>query len=171
MSELVPFSGNGNGRHIDTDLLWKGFVAGLVGGLAGMVAKEISERVTGARPSTEASPRVRLANRVKEKVTGDDVDRENEPIVDEAIHWSFGALVGGVYGTLAEVTPRTNMAYGLTFSTALFTVAYETSLPLLNLKQDPRKESTEFQLKQLGSHWLYGVTMEFVRRQVRRWLD
>ena len=144
----------------------KGAVAGLVGGLVATGVKTLAEEVFPPRPPEAESPPVTAAKKVlgAERVEG------REDSFEEAIHWTFGTLTGGVYGALAEEVPAAGAGYGLPFGVALFTSTHGTALPLLGLEGGPFRIPVGRQANELTTHLFYGLTADLTRRAVRRLL-
>ncbi len=84
------------------------------------------------------------------------------------VHYSFGALMGGVYGGLAEYLPAVRSGFGLTFGGVLFAGADLLAVPALNLSGSPKDASAASYATPAAAHLLYGATTELVRRTVRR---
>jgi putative membrane protein len=93
-------------------------------------------------------------------------DRERE-LAGPAVHYAFGAAVGGAYGLLAELAPATAGGGGLPFGTAVWLAADEAALPALGLSPPPTEYPLSSHAHSLASHWIYGVTTDLVRRLVR----
>ena len=94
--------------------------------------------------------------------------KPGRPIVDP-IHWEFGAAVGAAYGALAEYYPAATAKEGASFGVALEALTQETPLPALSLAA--RADETMIgRAGELTSHVVYGVTTEWVRKLVRRFL-
>src|ERR1700683_85635 len=91
--------------------LFKGFLAGAIGGLVGAAAKAAGEAVYPPRTLGQIPPPAVLANRV----AGRTLTETEEEVSVQAIHWGFGALVGGVYGALAEYQPMVTGRLGANF--------------------------------------------------------
>ena len=148
----------------------KGFAAGMIGGLVGTLVKRIAEKIAPTRSVDATSAPVRLADKVKLEVVGTHLAEENEFLAQQAIYWSFGTLVGGAYGAVAERSPNTASAAGLPFGSAVWTATHRAILPLLDLAPEPRRKTVERQVNAFAGHLLYGLTVELVRRQVRKYL-
>jgi len=83
------------------------------------------------------------------------------------VHYAFGALMGGVYGALAEYSETARAGLGSGFGTALFAGADLVAVPALHLSP-PLKESPPKTLATpLAAHLVYGVTTELLRRGLR----
>ncbi len=83
------------------------------------------------------------------------------------VHYGFGALVGALYGGLAEYSSTVRMGLGTGFGTMLFAGADLVAVPALHLSP-PLKE---FPAKSLASpftaHLVYGAATEILRRALR----
>ncbi len=126
----------------------KGVVAGVIGGLAGVVAMTLAQRLFPPHKEEEA---------------------EAAQATAESIPWEFGAAVGAAYGALAEYYPAATAKEGASFGVALEALTQETPLPALSLAA--RADETMIgRAGELTAHVVYGVTTEFVRKLVRRFL-
>lgn len=83
------------------------------------------------------------------------------------VHYGFGALMGALYGGLAEYSSTVRTGLGTGFGTALFAGADLVAVPALHLSPPLR----EFPAKSLASpftaHLVYGATTELLRRAFR----
>lgn len=157
-------------RHPSSEDVLKGFVAGMIAGLVGTAAKSLAEVISPVSREVAIKPRVRAADAISEEFTGEHLDEEQEATADQLIHWTFGTLVGGVYGAVTELAPPSQAGIGLPFGTALWTMTHESMLPLLNLAPPPSRQPLQRQASELTTHLVYGATVEIVRRIVRRML-
>lgn len=169
--------------------IWKGAVAGLAGGLVGTVVKSQVEPVLqdlGERlfPPSHAEkehpgadvqghpdrmPPSKLAQEATDEA-GVTLSRDEKLEAQDAIHWAFGTAAGVAYGVLAEVADA-EVGFGLPASVALFTGTHGTTLPALGLQADVDQLPRAWWVWELGSHLVYGVTVDLVRRGVRGLLD
>src|SRR6202790_5590204 len=99
--------------------LIKGFIAGAVGGLVGAAAKAVGEAVYPPRTLGQIPPPAVLVNRMVDQP----LTEKQEEVSVRAIHWGFGALVGGVYGALAEYQPVVTKRLGANFGLTLCGIA------------------------------------------------
>ncbi len=144
--------------------LVKGFLAGAIGGLAGAAAKAAAEAVYPPRIQGQIPPPAVLANRM----AGRTLTETEEEVSVQAIHWGFGALVGGVYGTLAEYQPMVTGRMGANFGLTLCGITHASALPMMGLTEKPEDQPAREHASELVSHAIYGVTTELVRRLARR---
>jgi putative membrane protein len=137
--------------------LAKGLAAGLVAGLVGVAAKTLAERMFQHRSTKESEP------------AGDWLaKRSGLPNSSERIPWEFGAATGAAYGALAEFYPAATAKEGAAFGMALETLTHEAPLPALGISLPVGNESTRERVSGMTSHVIFGVTVEFVRRMVRK---
>jgi putative membrane protein len=139
--------------------LARGLAAGLVAGLVGVVAKTLAERMFERRTQTapeRAGDWLAKHAHAPESKSGD------------SIPWEFGAFTGAAYGALAEFYPAASAREGAAFGMALEALTHEAPLPALGISLPVGSETTRERVSGMTSHVVYGVTVEFVRRIVRR---
>jgi putative membrane protein len=144
--------------------LFKGFVAGAIGGLAGAAAKAAGEAVYPPRTQGQIPPPAVLVNRMSARP----LSEEEEEVSVRAIHWGFGALVGGVYGALAEYQPVVTGHLGATFGLTVCGITHASALPMMGLTESPENQPAREHMSELVTHAIYGVTTELVRRVTRK---
>ncbi len=169
--------------------LWKGALAGLAGGLVGTFVKSQAEPVLQTlgerlfppthrqkeRPGADVTghpdrmPPSTLAQNATD-VVGVTLSHDAKLGAQEAIHWTFGTTVGLAYGVAAEFTDA-EAGFGVPASVALFGATHGTTLPALGLQADLDELPKAWWVWEFGSHLVYGVTVEIVRRAVRAALD
>src|SRR5215469_5209776 len=139
--------------------LAKGIAAGLVAGLIGVVAKTLAERMFHGRAKPEPEP----------ESAGAWLAKHSQPASNgDHIPWEFGAFTGAAYGALAEFYPAASAKEGAAFGMALETLTHEAPPPALGISLPVGSETTRERVSGMTSHVIYGLTVEFVRRTVRR---
>jgi uncharacterized membrane protein YagU involved in acid resistance len=83
------------------------------------------------------------------------------------IHYTFGALMGGLYGVLAEYSSPARAGFGTAFGGVLFAGADLLAVPALHLAPSPAEQPASALANPLATHLVYGMTTELVRRLVR----
>ena len=142
----------------------KGFLAGAIGGLVGAAAKAVAEAVYPPRTLGQIPPPAVLVNRMASRPLS-----ETEEVVSvQAIHWGFGALVGGAYGAVAEYQPVITGRLGANFGLTLCGMTHASTLPIMGLTESPENQPAREHASELVTHAIYGVTTEVVRRAVRK---
>ena len=169
--------------------VWKGFAAGLVGGLVAswtmnrfqdvwsQVAGEHAEGGEetsgtqdlkfGSKPEVPDDTTVRAASAISERIFDHTLTASEKKIAGTAVHYFLGTSVGGLYGAVAETAPNVTAAAGLSFGAAFWLVVDEGAVPLLGLSKGPMAYPLSNHTYALSSHFVYGVTAEVVRRAVR----
>jgi putative membrane protein len=144
--------------------VFKGFVAGAIGGLVGAAAKAAGEAVYPPRTQGQIPPPAVLVNRM----AGRSLSEEEEEVSVQAIHWGFGALAGGVYGVLAEYHPAVTRRVGASFGLALCGITHASALPMMGLTERPGDQPAREHASELVTHVIYGVVTELTRRLARK---
>jgi putative membrane protein len=171
---------------------WKGLLAGAAGGLAGTIVmtqfqnawqKAAEKKRSGDMRGGESGESVRASEEKEEKedatmkaasklarAAGRELTPEQKRQASPWVHYGFGTAMGGLWGMAMETSPRGVRAqrvpfFGSLFGSALFLGADEMAVPALGLAE--ASESPSSHLYGWASHLVYGVTAEFVRRQIR----
>ena len=164
-----------------------GLAGGLLGAFAMNVFARAAQRVTRGREAVGAAPgrdrvgrgvqppqadgrsdqdaTVRVGTVAFRAVTGHEPGREARPWLGSAAHYAFGATAGLVYALLARRTPVITQAHGVLYGALVWAIADEGLIPALGLSRGPRRLSSGVHLYALAGHFVYGVTLESVRRQ------
>lgn len=83
------------------------------------------------------------------------------------VHYTYGALAGGLYGGLAEYSKLARSGFGTTYATALFVGGDLIAVPALHLSKPLSEFPASSYANPYTAHLVYGMTMELVRRIVR----
>jgi hypothetical protein len=83
------------------------------------------------------------------------------------VHYAFGALMGGIYGGLAEYAPIVRSGFGTTFGSVLFAGADLIAVPAFKLSAPASEWPASSLATPFAAHVVYGMTTELVRRAVR----
>ena len=166
--------------------LVRGVLAGVAGGLlASWVMNEFmagpgaaltkavntpEENAEAAKqdPESRQDATMKTADALAEAVTGGRhltwaQQQEGGPIV----HYAFGAIMGGLYGGLAEFADVTTAGLGTGFGSALFAGADLVGVPAMHLGPPVSETPLHTLATPYAAHLVYGVTTELVRRAVR----
>lgn len=162
----------------------RGILAGVAGGLAASwvmnefsstLGQKLSEAVETPeqqqllkQQSDGEDATMKAADRIVETVTGGrHLSHEQREIGGPIVHYGFGALMGGVYGALAEYTDVAKAGFGTTFGGLLFAGADLLGVPAARLGPWPSEYPVSSLANPLAAHLVYGATTELVRRAVR----
>lgn len=110
---------------------------------------------------------VKAAAAISEGIFDHRLTKSEKEWAGPAVHYTFGTSVGGLYGAVAELAPEVTTGAGLPFGAAFWLVADETAVPLLGLSKAPTEYPLSVHAYALASHFVFGLTAEFVRRAVR----
>lgn len=166
-----------------------GALAGALGGLAGswaMVQFNHAVGGGGRRPGDTHSHRrhaaapndtdgtlpdepasMQVASAVARPVIGRPLNEDEKEVGGPIMHYLFGAVMGAMYGAAAETQPSTTAGAGVPFGTAVWLAADEIGVPLAGLSAPPTRYPLTRHLAALGSHVVFGLTVEGVRRLLR----
>ena len=87
------------------------------------------------------------------KATGKTLDQEQKKTAGRAVHYTFGTLMGIVYGVSAELVPEATTGGGTGFGTLLFFGADELAVPAFQLSPAPAPGAPGFDhLQHDGGH-------------------
>lgn len=153
--------------------LWKSIALGVTGGLAGSwlmnQSQSLIEKVAKPRAGAASGPQnepatVVTAEKLTESVTGSALAPEKKKMAEPIVHYGFGALVGALYGALARKMPLLTLGAGTVYGAAVWLLADEVAVPALGLGKTPAETPLKKHLQALGTHLVYGLTTEGVRR-------
>ncbi len=83
------------------------------------------------------------------------------------VHYTYGALVGGLYGGLAEYSTLVRSGLGATFGTVLFVGGDLVAVPAFGLSKPLNEFPATSYAGPFTSHLVYGMTTELMRRIFR----
>lgn len=114
---------------------------------------------------------LQVASIAAEAVTGRPLPAAAEDIGSAIFHYGFGAIAGAIYGAIAEVRPAATVAAGAPFGAAVWLLADEIALPVTGLSRMPTAYPLSRHATALGTHLVFGLTVEGVRRAFRGPVD
>lgn len=163
----------------------RGAMAGAAGGLfaswvmnefmegPGQKLKESLENGASAPQKAQNTPEdedatMKVADAVVEFTTGGrHLSREGKEKGGPIVHYSYGALMGGLYGALAELWDAPKAGLGSIFGIVLFGGGDLVAVPALHLSGSPGDKLPSNLMNPFLSHIVYGVTTEVSRRAIR----
>ncbi|HVR96596.1 MAG TPA: DUF1440 domain-containing protein [Thermoanaerobaculia bacterium] len=166
--------------------MWKGMMAGALGGLVGSCAMTglhalwdaVAKNRGAARHPHHSSQRgkaesarqgrddatVRAADKIFHALGHEPTQRERE-IAGPALHYLLGIAAGAFYGALVEKIPRVTAGAGIPYGVAVWIGADEIAVPALGLVEKPAS-APSVHARSLAAHLLFGWTTEQVRRRL-----
>lgn len=176
-----------NGKH-----LMRGMVAGAGAGLAaswlmnvfmtgpGQKLKEAvesdeekeKEQIAQRRQAESGEPKEDASMKAADKIVaaatgGQHLSMEARQKGGPVVHYAFGALMGGLYGGLAEYSCAVRTGFGLGFGAALFAGADLMAVPALKLSGPLSESSPSSLANPFAAHLVYGTTTEALRKVFR----
>ncbi len=102
------------------------------------------------------------------QAAGTQIPADKKKQAGNAVHYTFGTLMGVVYGVASEFLPEATSGGGTAFGTILFLTADEVAVPALHLSPPPTETAPTDHLQHWAAHVVYGGTLELVRSLLRR---
>lgn len=103
-------------------------------------------------------------------LTGSEIADDQKKTAGQAVHYTFGTLMGLCYAATAEWLPEVTTGGGTAFGTILFLGADEVAVPAFQLSGPPKDVPMESHLEYWAAHVVYGATLEMGRNLIRRLL-
>jgi putative membrane protein len=169
--------------------VYQGVIAGGIGGLVGTWAMNEAQRlwtraVDGDAPESAAgrhdardwqertehqNSNELAAQALAGYILGRRLTRQELRVAAPLVHYSFGAVVGAIYGAYAERRQADGSGRG--FGMAVWLAADEIAMPLFGLSDSTARRPLEMHLQSLVAHLVYGTATEVTRRSVRAQFD
>ena len=112
--------------------------------------------------STEA-----IARKISE-AAGQHLLPDQKKTAGQAVHFTFGTLMGITYAVAAEQVPEVATGGGFAYGTLLFLGADEIAVPALKLSSPASLTPPADHLRYWAAHVVYGSSLELVRKLLRR---
>ncbi len=148
----------------------RGATAGLIAGVLASFAMDrfqaIVSRVAGSEDEGEPAT-AKAADKVKIVITDAPVEKVDQPLAGQIVHYALGTGLGIAYGIAAEFRPQVAVGYGGAFGVGVAAALDLTAVPAAGLGSAPWKTDAQTQLYALASHLVFGTVAEATRRQVR----
>lgn len=162
----------------------RGVLAGVAGGLVAAWAMNVwsegpgvslteqletpEEQKAAAAQSDGEDATMKAADALNAQATGGQHLTHDERAADgPKVHYAFGAIMGGLYGGLAEYAPFVRSGFGTVYGSALFAGGDLLAVPALGLSKPLSAYPPASYASPFASHLVYGATTELVRRMVR----
>jgi hypothetical protein len=179
---------------------WQGFVAGMAGGIVGLLAMRFywdeiapllkaEERPessgTAVYPNSLDLDDISLVGRhyrqdetatgalgrlLYQRFTGRQPQTETKELLSQLIHWGYGILQGGLYGAIYTPDAGADPTDGLIYASGLWLFGDELAVPLLGLQGGPTAVPPEQHLNRWGAHLAYGMGTAMTTHLLRRLL-
>ena len=147
----------------------RGIAAGVLAGLVASAVMDVVQALVADKlPSSDAPPAtVAAADAVARAATGAPLSDDRKAGGGLAVHYAFGALLGAVYGGLAERWRGVTRGGGSVFGGVTAIAFDEIATPVLGLAPPPDRVPAVMHGFGFASHLVFGVATEAVRRVLR----
>lgn len=161
-----------NSFAVDRQLLQSVVIGAIAGLSASWIMNRFQAAVSAASSSdggSEEEPATaKAADRLSETVTGEPVPEPYQEPAGSAVHYGFGAFLGGLYGALGEAVPGVRAGFGTAYGAGVAVVADEALVPAAGLAPPPAEVPVQTHLYGIVSHLVFGAALEGTRRVIER---
>ncbi len=163
--------------RVEVRQLLRGAAVGIVGGLSASWIMDRFQAVLSAATSDEGGSNdgseekpttVKTADMLSETVTGEPVPKAYEEPAGSAVHYGFGAFLGGLYGVLGELLPGVRTGFGTAYGAGVAIVVDEALVPAAGLTPPPQDVPVRTHALGLVSHLVFGAALEGTRRLIEQ---
>ena len=151
--------------------LWKGLLAGALGGLiASFAMSEFYSLFLGAESNSDPGKEdstVKAASAISQIVFHHVLTPEQKAIAGPAVHYAFGMTTAAAYGVLVEFCGAARLGWGLPFGIAVWLGAHVITVPALGLSQPITRNAPASEAIEGAGHLVYGAVVEALRRLLR----
>ena len=126
------------------------------------------EQIQQEQQAAQQEGSTEIVARKLAETSGRHLTREQKKSAGQAVHYTFGTMMGVVYAVAAEFVPEATTGGGTAFGTLLFLAADEMAVPALSLAPPPTRTPASDQLEHWAAHVVYGGALELFRNLVRR---
>ena len=130
-----------------------------------LIANEQAQQEMKQHESEDST--VKIARKIAE-ATGTTLSKDRLKTAGQAVHYTFGTLMGVCYSATAEFFPEVSTGGGSAFGTLLFIGADEVAVPAFHLSGPPTETPASDHLQHWAAHIVYGATLELARSLLRR---
>jgi uncharacterized membrane protein YagU involved in acid resistance len=128
------------------------------------------EQVQQEQQAAQQEGSTEIVARKIAEAAGKTLPKDKKKTAGQAVHYTFGTLMGIVYGVSAELVPDATIGAGTAFGTLLFFGADEVAVPALQLSPTPAHTPATDHLQHWAAHVVYGGSLELVRSLLRRFI-
>jgi uncharacterized membrane protein YagU involved in acid resistance len=140
-------------------------VAGVAAALAMSVFQSAWNRYA-APPSNGQGATEKAADALTEAISGKRATSSGRKSLANAVHYTTGTLLGGVYGLVSGIVPALTAGSGAISAGATWLLGDELAVPGLGLGPRPGKSHAQAHIYGLASHLVFGLTLDLVRRRL-----
>ena len=147
--------------------LWKGFLAGALGGLAGSFAMSqfhaLLPKSETAPPEQKEDSTVKAASALSQGIFSCELRAQQKKIAGPVVHYSFGTGVGAIYGIAVEFAKPRCTGWGIPFGAAVWLGAHVIAVPALGFSEPVMQSAPLMEAAEFSAHLVYGTIAESLR--------
>ncbi len=143
--------------------LLAGVAAGLVASAAMAAFQAQAQKLLPDNGGEEDPATVKAADAASEAVIGDPVPEPYREAAGQAVHYVTGAVLGGIYGLIAEYKPEASAGFGSAYGIATAALLDEAATSAAGLAPPPTETPLATHAYSGASHLVYGWVLEGVR--------
>ncbi|MDT8760491.1 DUF1440 domain-containing protein [Sphingomonas psychrotolerans] len=140
-----------------------GVAAGLVASAAMAAFQTQAQKLLPESGGDDDPATVKAADVASEAVIGDPVPEPWREPAGQAVHYITGAVLGAIYGVIAEYKPEASAGFGSAYGIATAALVDEAAVPAAGLAPGPGETPLAVHLQGGASHLVYGWVLEGVR--------
>ncbi len=168
----------------------KGALAGAVAGLGAAYLKSLVEpplqtitegiwpptteqkKEVGADPKghQDNMPPAVMVEAAAENLADTHLSKQQKLAYQQVIHYTLGAVLGAVYGALAEYEPQVTRGLGVPAGAAMYLCTHATAVPATGFQRWPWQLPRAAVAWESGSHLVFGAGLELARKPIRKLL-
>ena len=107
---------------------------------------------------------MKAAQAISQAVGCGQIPDSQKELAGTAVHYTFGAGMGAIYGVMASEVPAVASGFGIAYGSVVWLFSDEVAVPVLGLSPAPSKSPLSTHLSALAAHCLYGFTTDMVMR-------
>lgn len=149
----------------------RGFLAGVLGGLAGAAVKMIVDRnLAPGMKQFEDNISEDIVD-AGERATGITLSEEDQDAAEAIVEVGIACLIGGVYGLIVEAMPEAKTDARAASGGGVFATAQQLAMPALGILPAAVEDVAVDKVQNIAGHVAFGATCEVVRRAARYYME
>jgi putative membrane protein len=110
---------------------------------------------------------MQAASALARPIIGRRLTEHEKEVGGPIVHYLFGAAAGAVYGAVAEVDSSVTIGGGIGYGFTVWLIADEVGMHAAGFASSPAEYPLSRHAATLGTHLVFGVTLEAIRRALR----
>ncbi|HEY1213961.1 MAG TPA: DUF6789 family protein [Bryobacteraceae bacterium] len=153
--------------------LWKGLLAGALGGLIATLAMSefhsLLPRAESYSQQDKEDSTAKVASALSRTVFHHELTPDQKKIGGYAVHYGFGTTMAALYGALVEYREFVSVGWGLPFGVAVWFGAHVVAVPALGFSEPVTSSTPAAEAAEFAAHLVYGAVAESLRKLLRKY--